>query len=95
MPNIGIISSLCDRSSVIFSDRLNHASIIDDCRLIGAKLIGIRHCDMNDLLDKVNKYKKINSLIVTDGVFSMDGSLAHFLIYRENCKRKQYDDNGR
>ncbi|PRR84572.1 8-amino-7-oxononanoate synthase [Clostridium vincentii] len=76
MANIGIITSLCDRNSVIFCDRLNHASIIDGCRLSGAKLIRYKHCDINDLLDKINKYKGSNNLIVTDGVFSMDGDIA-------------------
>jgi len=76
MANVGIISAICDRSWVIFCDKLNHASIIDGCRLSGAKLIRYKHCDMNDLLHKVNKYKKSNSLIVTDGVFSMDGDIA-------------------
>ena len=76
MANVGIISAICDRNWVIFCDKLNHASIIDGCRLSGAKLIRYKHCDMTDLLYKVNKYKKNNSLIVTDGVFSMDGDIA-------------------
>ena len=76
MANIGIITSLCDRNTVIFCDRLNHASIIDGCRLSGAKLIRYKHCDMNDLQNKINKYKGSNNLIVTDGVFSMDGDIA-------------------
>ena len=76
MANIGVITSLCDRSSVIFCDRLNHASIIDGCRLSGAKLIRYNHCDMNDLLNKINKHKGSRNLIVTDGVFSMDGDIA-------------------
>jgi 8-amino-7-oxononanoate synthase len=76
MANIGIITSLCDRNSVIFCDRLNHASIIDGCRLSGAKLIRYKHCDMNDLQNKIDKYKGSKNLIVTDGVFSMDGDIA-------------------
>jgi 8-amino-7-oxononanoate synthase len=96
MANVGIISALCDRNWVIFCDKLNHASIIDGCRLSGAKLIRYRHCDMNDLLDKVNKYKKINSLIVTDGVFSMDGDIAplqHIVkIAKENNMITMVDD---
>ncbi|MBX4259583.1 8-amino-7-oxononanoate synthase [Clostridium estertheticum] len=76
MANVGIISALCDGSWVIFSDKLNHASIIDGYRLSGAKLIRYKHCDMNDLLNKINKYKGSNNLIVTDGVFSMDGDIA-------------------
>lgn len=76
MANVGIITALCDKNWVIFCDRLNHASIIDGCRLSGAKLIRYKHCDMNDLLNKINKYKVSNTLIVTDGVFSMDGDIA-------------------
>ncbi|MBU3178500.1 8-amino-7-oxononanoate synthase [Clostridium estertheticum] len=76
MANVGIISALCDGSWVIFSDKLNHASIIDGYRLSGAKLIRYKHCNMNDLLNKINKYKGSNNLIVTDGVFSMDGDIA-------------------
>ncbi|MBW9154064.1 8-amino-7-oxononanoate synthase [Clostridium estertheticum] len=76
MANVGIISALCDGSWVIFSDKLNHASIIDGYRLSGAKLIRYKHCDMNDLLNKINKYKGSNNLIVTDGVFSMNGDIA-------------------
>ncbi|MBC2580965.1 8-amino-7-oxononanoate synthase [Clostridium sp. DJ247] len=76
MANVGTITALCDKSWVIFCDRLNHASIIDGCRLSGAKLIRYKHCDMNDLLNKINKYKGSNNLIVTDGVFSMDGDIA-------------------
>ena len=76
MANLGVITALCDRNWVIFCDRLNHASIIDGCRLSGAKLIRYKHCDMNDLLDKITKYKGRNNLIVTDGVFSMDGDIA-------------------
>lgn len=96
MANVGIISALCDRNCVIFCDKLNHASIIDGCLLSGAKLVRYRHCDMNDLLDKVNKYKKINSLIVTDGVFSMDGDIAplpHIVkIAKENNLITMVDD---
>ncbi|MCB2339022.1 8-amino-7-oxononanoate synthase [Clostridium estertheticum] len=76
MANVGIISALCDAGWVIFSDKLNHASIIDGYRLSGAKLIRYKHCDMDDLLNKINKYKGSNNLIVTDGVFSMDGDIA-------------------
>lgn len=96
MANVGIISAICDRSWVIFCDKLNHASIIDGCRLSGAKLIRYKHCDMNDLSHKVNKYKKSNSLIVTDGVFSMDGDIAplpHIVkIAKENDIMTMVDD---
>lgn len=76
MANLGTIAALADRNWVVFCDRLNHASIIDGCRLSGAKLIVYKHCDMEDLLKKVKKYQGIPGLIVTDGVFSMDGDIA-------------------
>jgi len=63
---------------VIFSDRLNHASIIDGCRLSGAKIIVYEHCDPADLEAKVKEYLPHyrRGLVVTDGVFSMDGDVA-------------------
>lgn len=76
MANVGIISALCNKDWVIFSDKLNHASILDGCLLSRAKLIRYKHCDMNDLSYKIDKFKGINNLIVTDGVFSMDGDIA-------------------
>jgi glycine C-acetyltransferase len=71
-----------DRSTgaqdVIFSDRLNHASIIDGARLSGAKIIVYEHCDAKDaarvILENLPKYRR--GLLVTDGVFSMDGDIA-------------------
>jgi glycine C-acetyltransferase len=63
---------------VIFSDRLNHASIIDGARLSGAKIIVYEHCDAQDLEAKIQEhlpdYRR--GLVVTDGVFSMDGDVA-------------------
>lgn len=76
MANIGIISSLCNRKWVIFSDKNNHASIIDGCLLSGAKFVRYKHCDMDDLERKIQLYKGEDNLIVTDGVFSMDGDVA-------------------
>lgn len=75
MANVGIISALCDRNSVIFSDSLNHASIIDGCRLSGAKIVVYRHNDMADLEMKLNGYPCCRGLIVSDAVFSMDGDI--------------------
>ncbi|MDP4144720.1 MAG: 8-amino-7-oxononanoate synthase [Bacillota bacterium] len=76
MANIGTISALCNRQWVIFSDRLNHASIVDGCLLSGGKLIRYAHCNMDDLYNKLKNYRGTNNLIVTDGVFSMDGDIA-------------------
>lgn len=76
MANVGTITALTDRDWVIFSDRLNHASIVDGCRLSGAQLIRYKHCDMDDLVTKIKKYGNKKNLLVTDGVFSMDGDIA-------------------
>jgi glycine C-acetyltransferase len=76
--NLGTISALVGKEDVIFSDRLNHASIIDGCRLSGAKIIAYEHNDPGALEDAIkdnlSKYRR--ALIVTDGVFSMDGDIA-------------------
>jgi 8-amino-7-oxononanoate synthase len=76
MANLGAIAALADRDWSIFCDRLNHASIIDGCRLSGARLIIYKHCDSNDLRRKIQRYRGTKNLLVTDGVFSMDGDLA-------------------
>ncbi len=76
MANIGVISALCDRNWVIFGDKLNHASIVDGCKLSGAKLVRYKHCDTDDLIKKIEEHKGKNNIIITDGVFSMDGDIA-------------------
>ncbi len=76
--NVGIISALSARDDAVFSDRLNHASIIDGIRLSGAKLFRFRHNDtahLRELLKK-ERHKYSSSLIVTETVFSMDGDIA-------------------
>ena len=73
--NVGIISSLCKRGDVIFSDKLNHASIIDGIIMSGAKFFRFRHNDLNHLhtLLKKERGKFKTSLIVTETIFSMEG----------------------
>jgi glycine C-acetyltransferase len=74
------ISAVMDKEDAILSDELNHASIIDGCRLSKAKIIPFRHSDIDDLRAKAKEakasglYKKI--MVITDGVFSMDGDIA-------------------
>jgi len=78
--NMAAISAVMDQHDAILSDQLNHASIIDGCRLSKAKIIAFNHSDIEDLrkkaYDAVNsgQYKKI--MVITDGVFSMDGDIA-------------------
>lgn len=74
--NVGVISALCDENSEIFSDELNHASIIDGCRLSKAKVTVFPHLDLNYLEDSLKKSTAKFKMIVTDSVFSMDGDIA-------------------
>jgi glycine C-acetyltransferase len=76
--NLGTIPALVGKDDAIFSDELNHASIIDGSRLSGAKIIRYAHCNPADLdrILKEERAKYPRSLVITDGVFSMDGDLA-------------------
>jgi len=76
--NAGVIQAIVDKGDVIISDELNHASIIDGCRLSKADVVRYKHSDMADLERVINEVKdKYNvKLIITDGVFSMDGDIA-------------------
>jgi glycine C-acetyltransferase len=76
--NLGTISALVGKEDVIFSDRLNHASIIDGCRLSGAQIVAYEHNDPGALEDAIKEHAAHyrRALIVTDGVFSMDGDIA-------------------
>ncbi|WP_077329446.1 glycine C-acetyltransferase [Virgibacillus siamensis] len=78
--NMAAISAVMDKNDAILSDALNHASIIDGCRLSKAKIIPFEHSNMDDLRQKAKnavesgQYNKI--MVITDGVFSMDGDIA-------------------
>lgn len=74
--NVGVISALCHKDTVIFSDALNHASIIDGCRLARGLTVVYAHNDMDDLQKKIRQLRPRQGFIITDGVFSMDGDLA-------------------
>ena len=77
MANLGVITSLVSNGDLVICDKLNHASIIDGCRLSGADFRVYAHCNMEKLENILKKSAKYNcKLIVTDSVFSMDGDLA-------------------
>ena len=78
--NLAVIPALVGRDDVVFSDELNHASIIDGCRLSGATSVRFQHCSPSSLEEKLKEHFPAGStrraLVVTDGVFSMDGDIA-------------------
>jgi 8-amino-7-oxononanoate synthase len=76
LANVGAISALAGRETVVFSDELNHASIVDGCRLARAETFVYRHGDVEHLARGLSEAGERASLIVTDGVFSMDGDVA-------------------
>jgi 8-amino-7-oxononanoate synthase len=91
LANTGTIAALAQRGEVVCSDELNHASIIDGCRLAGAETFVYRHADTEHLEWGLRRAAGRASLIVTDGVFSMDGDLApleelSILARRHRCR---------
>jgi glycine C-acetyltransferase len=76
--NQAAIPPLVGKEDVIFSDRLNHASIIDGCRLSGARIVVYEHCDPADAEAKIQEHLPNfrRGMLITDGVFSMDGDIA-------------------
>jgi glycine C-acetyltransferase len=75
MANLGVISSIASKCDLIISDELNHASIIESCKLSNAKITVYRHNDMEDLQAKL-KQKAVKKFVITEGIFSMDGDMS-------------------
>jgi len=76
MANMGIIGALADQNASIVSDKLNHGSLIDGCRLSGAEVKRYRHGDFAHAAELLDASESQTRLLVTDGVFSMDGDVA-------------------
>jgi glycine C-acetyltransferase len=90
MANLGIITAIADKKTVILSDQLNHASIIDGCRLSNASVKVFRHNDVHhleELLQEVQLFKR--KIVVLEGIFSMDGDIASL---REICNVAKDND---
>ena len=88
MANLGVITSLARKGDVILSDELNHASIIDGCKLSGADVVVYRHADMDDLDAKLSASRgHPRRIVVSDAVFSMDGDVLALPRFLETCRR--------
>jgi 8-amino-7-oxononanoate synthase len=85
--NLGALQALAGRDTAVFSDRLNHASIIDGIRLSGAKMVRYAHGDIDDLARRLAASPARETLIVTDTVFSMDGDVAPLASICELARR--------
>jgi 8-amino-7-oxononanoate synthase len=97
MANLAALSTLAGRHDIVYADRLNHASLIDGIRLAGARMRRYRHVDTTHLSTLLaEKRPDVPSLIVSDGVFSMDGDSAPVVelagLARENGARLMIDD---
>ena len=88
MANVGTISALVGKGDAVFSDALNHASIIDGCRLSRADVFVYRHADMDDLAHQLDAAgPRRRKLVVSDAVFSMDGDLLDLPAFLAACRQ--------
>ncbi|MEJ7875774.1 MAG: 8-amino-7-oxononanoate synthase, partial [Solirubrobacterales bacterium] len=87
LANLGVVSALAGEGGVVFSDELNHASIIDGCRLARAETFVYRHRDLDHLAWGLEQATGRQALIATDGVFSMDGDVAPLPALAELAER--------
>ena len=94
--NLGVISAIAGKDDIILIDKMNHASIIDGCRLSFSEIKKYRHNDMEDLERLLQQYNDKGKLIVVDGVFSMEGDIADLpnivKLAREYGARVMVDD---
>ncbi|HVC49623.1 MAG TPA: 8-amino-7-oxononanoate synthase [Burkholderiales bacterium] len=85
LANLGILTTLADRHTTIFADRLNHASLNEGALLSRAKLVRYQHKNINQLDQLMSAEKVKKKLVVTDGVFSMDGDIAPIQLLADLC----------
>ena len=88
MANLGVVSALTGKQDTIFSDELNHASIVEACKLSGSKIKIFKHNDMHDLEKKVQKVRG-RKFLVTEGIFSMDGDWSKLNEIIEIAEKKE------
>lgn len=89
--NVGVLSTVAGPDTTVFSDELNHASIIDGCRLSRAKVVVYRHADLSDLREKLRTDTSRRRLVVSESVFSMDGDVADVAALHELAR--EYDSS--
>lgn len=89
MANLGIATALAGRGDAVFEDRLNHASLLDAGLLSGARFTRFAHADTAQLRDKLAASTAARKLVLTDGVFSMDGDLAPVPELAQVCTQHQ------
>ncbi len=88
LTNLTAITSLVGRGDFVVSDKLNHASLVDGCRLSGAHMVRVKHNDMQDLEDKLKNISTDgNILVVADAVFSMDGDIFNLPRASKICRK--------
>lgn len=88
MANIGVVSALLDKQDAVFEDRLNHASLLDAGLMSGARFYRYLHRNMDSLIKKMDRSEARRKLVITDGVFSMDGDTAPVMaLVHETQKR--------
>jgi len=87
MANLGVISAIANKGDLIISDELNHASIIESCKLSDAKITVYKHNDMDDLQTKL-KQKGVKKFVITEGIFSMDGDMSKLKQITEISEKK-------
>jgi 8-amino-7-oxononanoate synthase len=85
--NVGAIATFCHKGDFIVTDKLDHASIIDGCKLSYATMLRYNHNDMRSLENVLKKTSGKNTLVVVDGIFSMEGDIAHLPEISKLCEK--------